>query len=609
MFSRPPDIAVLAFFGAALLSSLAGCARRPARAADRLAVVSFENLSSSLDLDWMRRAVPVAVVSDLAAASNLYAQTVDSVNAAYSIPASRVLEGYIVERNGRLEIHAALQDLKSHRTVQSFEVDGVSSGGPLPLANRLARELSPSARQLQIAPAALRLFGEALNATDRTAVLRGFESAAKDAPAFSMLYLDWARTLVESGDREGALKAVEAGERGAADAIDRAQLAYTAASIRGDVNARKNALESLVRLIPANPKVFQELAALDASQRRFQEAVANYEAAMRLDPDDPETWNQMGYAQAYQQNLAAARAALQHYQQLLPQENANALDSLGEVSFFLGDFNGAAKYFLDADQKNRGQFGAAELLKAAQARLMAGDLPGADALFQKYAALLPGSRAAYQRAQWEFLTGRRSEAMAGMEKTIAALSGDDQSVALSQMAIWKLQTGDSKAAQDFANRAAARAVSPLARNLSAACRVIARAPATSSGSPLADAFTLIFARQFKEATPLLEDLLPRTDPSRDGQVRTLLAWACWKTNRITDADRLLRIYPIPLSSGESVFASLVFPRFVLLRAEVFEQQGKRAEAKAAYQLFLKYAGDVPDIFSDEITARQNLGRL
>ena len=609
MFFRPPDSAALVLFGAALLGSLAGCARRPAGASDRLAVVSFENLSSNLDLDWMRRAVPAVVVSDLAGASNMDAQMVDSINTAYSIPASRALEAYAVERNGRLEIHAALQDLNSHRTVQSFEVDGPSAGGPLPLANQLAQELSPSARRLQITPAALRSFGEALNATDRAEALRGFESAVKDSPAFSIAYLDWAKTLVQAGDREGALKALEAGERGTADAIDRAQLAYTAASIRGDANARKNALESLTRLLPANPKVFQELAALDVSERRFQEAVANYEAAVRLDPDEPETWNQMGYAQAYQQNLAAARAALQHYQELLPQENANSLDSLGEVSFFLGDFTGAAKYFLDADQKNRGQFGGAELLKAAQARLMAGDLPAADALFQKYSALLSGSRAAYLRAQWEFLTGRRSEAMAGMEKTIAALAGDDQSVALSQMAIWKLQTGDSKAARDFATQAAARAAGPLARSLSAACRAIVTAPATASGSPLADAFALLLARQYKQATPLLEDLLRRTDPSRDGQVRTLLAWAYLRTNRITDADRLLRIFPIPLSSGESVFASLVFPRFVLLRAEVFEQQGKRAEAKSAYQLFLKYAGDVPDVFGDEIIARQNLGRL
>jgi tetratricopeptide (TPR) repeat protein len=329
--------------------------------------------------------------------------------------------------------------------------------------------------------------------------------------------------------------------------------------------------------------------------------------ATRLNPDEPETWNQLGYALAFSQDLAGARAALEHYQELSPKENVNSLDSLGEVSFFLGDFTGAAKYFLEADQKNRGEFGGGELLKAAEARLLAGDLREGDALFEQYAALFQGGRAAFQRAQWGFLTGRRRAAMASLEKTIATLAGDEQSAALSQLAIWKLETGDSKAAADLANQAVARAASPPARNLSEVCRVVATAPGAASGSRMADAYALVFARKFSEATPPLEDLYRQTDPNRDGQIRTMLAWAYVETNRVADADGLLRVYPIPFSSGESIFASVIFPRYLFLRGVVLETQGKRAEARAAYELFLKYAGDVPDIFGDDATARRNLG--
>jgi Flp pilus assembly protein TadD len=592
---------------------LAGCGRRQAGQTDRLAVVSFENLSSNFESDWMRRAVAAALASDLAGAPDVHAQTADSFSEAYAIPASQVLEGYFVERNGRIEIRAALADVKSSKRVKDFEVDGPSAGGLLPLVNQLAKQVSPSARPFQITnAAAFRLFGEALNATDRAAALRAFESATREAPGFSLAYLDWVRTLVSAGDRQGALKVIEAAESGPADTIDRAELEYTAATLRGEANARKNSLETLVRLTPANPKVLQELAALEVNQRRFREAGAHYEAAGRLNPDEPENWNQMGYAWAFAEDLARARTALQHYQELLPKENVNSLDSLGEVSFFLGDFSGAAKYFLEADQKNRGQFGGAELLKAAQARLLAGDLSEADGLFQKYAALLQGgqkSRAEYQRAQWDFLTGRRKSAMAGIEKIIAAGAGDDQSVAMSQLAIWRLDTGDTKAAADLVDQAQARAVSPQARNLSLACRVIVTAPAAASGSRLADAYALVLARKYAEATPLLEDLYRQTDPSRDGQIRTMLAWAYVETHRIADADRLLRVYPFPFSSGDSIFASLIFPRYIFLRGVVYERQGKRADAKSAYQLYLKYAADVPDIFGDEATARKNLSGL
>ena len=78
-----------------------------------------------------------------------------------------------------------------------------------------------------------------------------------------------------------------------------------------------------------------------------------------------------------------------------------------------GDFKSAADYFEKAAAKNP-----SELLKAAEARLMTGDLQGADALFLKHLgpAVSAHKGAGYQMAQWEFLTGRRRAGMARMEK-------------------------------------------------------------------------------------------------------------------------------------------------------------------------------------------------
>jgi hypothetical protein len=49
-----------------------------------------------------------------------------------------------------------------------------------------------------------------------------------------------------------------------------------------------------------------------------------------------------------------------------------------------------------------------------------------------------------------------------------------------------------------------------------------------------------------------------------------------------------------LSSGEPLFASLIFPRYLFLRGAVLEHAGKRDEARKSDQLYLKYAGDLPD---------------
>jgi tetratricopeptide (TPR) repeat protein len=195
-----------------------------------------------------------------------------------------------------------------------------------------------------------------------------------------------------------------------------------------------------------------------------------------------------------------------------------------------------------------------------------------------------------------------------MERILPSLDADARSAALCQLSIWKLQTGDSKTAVELADRAAETAVSARSRGMSALCRGVVN-PGGGSGSRITNAYALLFAGKFSEATPLLELLYRETNPLEDAQIRTLLAWAYVEAGRAAQADRLLRIYPIPLSSGEPMFASMIFPRYLFLRGTVLEKQGKRADAKRSYELFLKYAGDVPDVFGDQAAARRNLGGL
>jgi len=193
-------------------------------------------------------------------------------------------------------------------------------------------------------------------------------------------------------------------------------------------------------------------------------------------------------------------------------------------------------------------------------------------------------------AQWEFLTGRRKKAIEAMEKLLPQLDGDGQSLALSQLAIWKLQTGDARAAIDFANQAVAHAQTPQARGMAAVSRFIASGSGSPSGSTLVDAYALLFAQKYREALPLLQKAYQETNPSADGQIRVLLAWARVETGGFAEAGKLLEMCPLPLSSGEQMFASLSFPRYFALRAAVLEKQGKPDEAKKNHDLYLKYAG-------------------
>jgi Flp pilus assembly protein TadD len=572
---------------ATLIGVEQGCARARATAVERLGVMPIENLSSNAQLDWPSRAAAAVLVYDLAGAKKLFAGQVNSLSDAQSMQASRLLEGYYFERNGRIGIRATLEDLTKNRAIERFEIDGTEAAGFLPLANEVARRVSSDARTFGTSQEkALRFYGEAMDAQDSKGAELALEQATDADPGFAAAYVEEAKLLAQTGDRERVRQTAEAGERARLDPIDRANLEYVVASASGDANDRIKALESLTAATPANAGVFRELGEIRFARREFPQAAIEYRAAANLDADDTRIWNELGYALAWAKDLKGAGEALDQYQRLAPGD-INAVDSQGEVHYMLGDFEPASSYFGKAGATNP-----VDLVKAAEARLMLGDRPGADALFAKH--LGPNGRglskgAEYQLAQWEVLTGRHEAGMARMEKLAQELNGDSQALALSQLAIWKLETGETKTAADLANQAADRAVNPQSKGISALCQHVVSG-STGSGSKMTDALALVFAKRFQDALPSLQAVYGETNPSGDGQIRTLLAWAYMETGAVDKAASLVDTYPLPMSSGEPLFASLIFPRFLAVRAAVLERQGKAQEAKRARELYSMYAG-------------------
>ncbi len=597
---------VIASFVTATFLFLTGCLRTPRGAeVERLGVMPVANLTSNNQLDWASRALAAAVVYDLAGVKDIYSRQVDSLSAAQSMQATRLLEAYFFERNGRIGVHATMEDFTRAKTVDSIDVEADASAGFLGLANELARRLSPGARRFSTNnEAAFRFYGEALSANDSRNVLQALTQATGADSAFVAAYLDQAKVLVQAGDRDRARQILQAQQGAKLDPIDLANLQYVSATANGSVSDRMKALDSITVASPANEGAFKELGELRYARREFPQATAAYRAAARLDPEDPQIWNELGYSLAWGGDLKGAQEAMERYGKLAS-DDPNVLDSQGEVSYLRGDFKAAADSFERAGAKNP-----VELLKAAEAHLMMGDLQTADALFSKHLgrpSTAQANGAVYQTAQWNFLTGRRKTAMAQIEKLIPGLTGDLQALAMSQLAIWKLELGDRTGAADLANQAVTRVQNPQVRGVAEACRFIAAGGAASSGSKIVDAYTLLFAKKFQEGTPLLEALYSAATPANDGQVRTLLAWAYVETGAVDKAAGLVDSYVLPLSGGDALFASMTFPRYLYVRGAAMQKKGNRDESRRAYELFLKYAGDAPDQFGDEAKARAAAG--
>ena len=103
------------------------------------------------------------------------------------------------------------------------------------------------------------------------------------------------------------------------------------------------------------------------------------------------------------------------------------------------------------------------LLKAAYAHLATGDTAGADAVFEQYLqARIKAKDTAteYRRAEWEYLSGRRKEALERLEAFAGAVGKDSRdraAQAYCQLAIWNLCLGERTRAREFAAKAAASA--------------------------------------------------------------------------------------------------------------------------------------------------------
>ena len=336
---------------------------------------------------------------------------------------------------------------------------------------------------------------------------------------------------------------------------------------------------------PADPGPRATLASLAENDHDYPRAAALLRSALLLTPEDVVLANRLGYAEAYAGNLDAAVAALHRYRELRPEE-ANPLDSLGDVYLYFGRLADAERCYLDAHKRNPEFNGGAALYKAAWSRLNTGDIAAAGKIFDRFLAARPGNPAReYQRAEWLWLSGRREDAVQALE----AFATDTErgplrelaARARAQLALWALASGDGAAARTQAERAVALA-GPQTAALAATARFLAEPPASATEwavraerafpspaqAPMkqyALACALLSGGEFQAAVPLMREIYARWTPSGDPAIPVMLAWAYTGAGRPGDAAPLIARNPIPQGTGLNIFTGLWYPRIHTLR--------------------------------------------
>jgi len=599
----------------------------------RLAILRFENLSQDPSLDWMGRAFPEVIWSELAAAPGLYTispgriRTVDRTmgarpvsapgvsaeqSGALAAGANRIGYGTYWISGGRLEARLTIEDSATLKDLQVLSAS-VPAGDLLAAAGALAHQISGRAGGYVTSnPQALKDYVTALEAADPAGMEAQASLAIAADPDFGPAY----RLLVQvqsQRDREAALAlAGQALSRAGIRPADRVRLEIEAATLHDDPAALQRGLAGLAKLEPGDIETWQALGRTAYARHDFRPAMEAWEKALAAEPADVTSLNQLGYAAAYAGDWTVATSALRRYAVLRPND-ANALDSLGDINFITGHLKEAENYYVQAVKKVPAFYGGADWYKAAMARLMTGDISGADKLAGQFADARSAARdpsLPIFNAEWQWISGRRKAAYRALEQFArAAEAGPSRELAsraYSQLTVWSLISGDPAAAAPMSVKAAALA--GQASGVEAAiARFLAQPPATASEwqaraarlvpnpaqHSIRDsmvAYALLLSREFAPASEVLGRLYASGRETDNEGLPALLAWSYLETGQPKDAVPLVEFNPVPPMTGPGFLTAFYFPRIFDLRARLAEKQGRADEAKANEKLFVTLSG-------------------
>ena len=611
--------------------------RKKTVASPRIAVLLFENLTGDAAYDWTSRGASQLLALTLSTSGSLqvlpsgFRHKPEAVRAG----ANQIIYGNVSRAGGRLRLALWQEIAEAGKMALMMEETGPVTEGIIHLVDRAARRIAKDVGAVPTRQeSALKAYVAGLESPDSSSASRWLQQAVEADPAFGAAYLRWMQLAASRNDRPEAEKVLEIAEaRGIGlTPVDRARLALEAAGIRKDPAGRLRALRELAQRSPSDAMVARGLADAEFRAHQYKTAATLFEQAAKLNPSDDIALNLGGYAHAYAGNLELAAASLREYQKRKPGE-ANPLDSLGDVHYLLGRFADAERFYLEAFQKSPAFLAGGPLLKAARARLMTGDVTGADGLFAKYVDYHRAARdpvVDYRLAEWEFMTGRRESAIRRLAQFASAAESsqplrETASRAYSHLAIWELSLGWNDKAAVHAGRASATAVSGQAAQMASLCRFLSE-PRTSARDWVvrgervfpdpqqtalknyAVSYALVFSRHFSSAVPFFKQIYEQAEPTTQPDAAVTYGWTLMESGRSRDAAPLLERYPLPSGTGLETFQCLWFPRLLFLRAELAAKKGQKPAAERDYGLFLTLSGPTRMIFGEEQRAREALGQ-
>ena len=261
---------------------------------------------------------------------------------------------------------------------------------------------------------------EQLDRFDEPGARKSFEKAVALDPEFALAYVRLAQTLERDGDTAKIQAAYRKAKELSARAPEKERLlieARYAWRVERDNRKAIELLRTLVAKYPSEKEFHFELGG-----RLYADpdaAIAEYQAALALDPEYGNALNSMAFALVRKSDFAGAQTALERYVAVAPNE-FNPLDSLGLLLFLRGRYDEAIDKYKKAMALNNqlGEEGPIGYMTA-----MKEDYDGALAWLDRYMTNVYSDAARAEGPVWQgiinYLIGRRTAAFERLEAGLA----------------------------------------------------------------------------------------------------------------------------------------------------------------------------------------------
>jgi tetratricopeptide (TPR) repeat protein/predicted Ser/Thr protein kinase len=362
----------------------------PPKIENSLAIISFENQTGDKAYDYLQKAIPNLLITNLEQTGNLYVATWERLDDILKQMGKKDVEvidrdlgfqlcrregietivlGSFIKAGNMFATDVKVLDVESKKLLKSASSQGEGIDSILKTQiDELSREIYQGLGELKQGIGAVHMKIEDVTTTSIDAYnyfLRGqsdyekwyyedarkfLEKAVELDPGFATAYLYLAWTYDVLGFREARNNAYEKAKAFSGKTPEKERLfieAAYASTIERDPDKRFRILQQIAEKYPREKRVHFYIGFYYEGKNMLDQALEEYNKALELDPNYGYAINQIAYLYSDLGQFEKAIQYLERYASLLPGD-ANPVDSIAEIYFRMGKLDEAILKYKEA---------------------------------------------------------------------------------------------------------------------------------------------------------------------------------------------------------------------------------------------------------------------